>query len=526
MRKTVHLSLATIILASFVSILISSPALGTTVDSDVTTDTTWNEAGSPYIVTKTIHVTQGSTLTIQEGTSVKFDGFYSLIVDGILIVTGTQTKRVTFTTNMVPATPGDWSSIKFTSTSSASLVSHASIEYAKTGIYAEQSSPTILNNTLSNIQTRGIDAYESYSDIRDNVITGASIGIKAQYGSPTILDNTLTHNVNGIDLKGINSRIEKNEVRHNGVGIILNASSPKIVSNDISFNGEGIISQDNSNPTIEDNTISSNTKTGIWCVSSTNTFVSRNTISDNMIGIEADQSVLMISDNVLSYNLIGIQAEDGSELDVIDTPISNSNQYSLVLEASSYVTTINSTFELERVSVDSTSTLVVRNYLIVMVETKEGLPLEGAKAEIQNKDDNDVLFTLYTDTNGATQLKLVTDRIYLGSSVATENPTHVEVSFENLTFLSNPREVDMRTSHIETFVEGEVDGNHEDHGESDSLISLALVVILIITTIIILSAVVILRRRSKEEERRRKDRKKPKKRRKSIIYSMRSVGPF
>src|SRR5437588_6347902 len=56
---------------------------GTLVSSDITTHTTWTTAGSPYSVTKYIHVKAGIMLTITPGVEVQFPSqFVGLGVQG------------------------------------------------------------------------------------------------------------------------------------------------------------------------------------------------------------------------------------------------------------------------------------------------------------------------------------------------------------------------------------------------------------------------------------------------------------
>lgn len=52
----------------------SSPAQ-TYITEDVTADVTWTASGSPYVIQATIFVESPSTLTIEPGVSVEFDGW-------------------------------------------------------------------------------------------------------------------------------------------------------------------------------------------------------------------------------------------------------------------------------------------------------------------------------------------------------------------------------------------------------------------------------------------------------------------
>ena len=54
----------------------------TYVSGSITSDTTWYLMNTPYIVTGDVIVDNGTTLTIEADVTVKFDGLYSLIVNG------------------------------------------------------------------------------------------------------------------------------------------------------------------------------------------------------------------------------------------------------------------------------------------------------------------------------------------------------------------------------------------------------------------------------------------------------------
>jgi hypothetical protein len=47
----------------------------TYVTADITSSTSWTPAGSPYIIQANVAVTNNSTLSIEAGVTVAFDGF-------------------------------------------------------------------------------------------------------------------------------------------------------------------------------------------------------------------------------------------------------------------------------------------------------------------------------------------------------------------------------------------------------------------------------------------------------------------
>jgi len=89
----------------------------TSVGGQITSNTTWTKANSPYIVTSSVLVNQGVTLTIEPGVTVKFDSAKALQVEGELIARGTEAEPIVFTSNQPSPAPGDWGNILFTDTS-------------------------------------------------------------------------------------------------------------------------------------------------------------------------------------------------------------------------------------------------------------------------------------------------------------------------------------------------------------------------------------------------------------------------
>ena len=73
----------------------------------------WNITGSPYLINGNITILIGTTLTIDAGVTVQFQGHYGLFVQGRLLAQGTPTNKITFT---AASTSTGWSGIRFVST--------------------------------------------------------------------------------------------------------------------------------------------------------------------------------------------------------------------------------------------------------------------------------------------------------------------------------------------------------------------------------------------------------------------------
>src|ERR1035438_4422071 len=97
-----------ILLIAFIS-LVSFTVAQTNVSGGIYSNTTWTLNNSPYIVTDTVVVFPGVTLTIEAGVTVKFaDGMYIEIRQANLIAIGTALDSITFTSNSSSPSPGIW----------------------------------------------------------------------------------------------------------------------------------------------------------------------------------------------------------------------------------------------------------------------------------------------------------------------------------------------------------------------------------------------------------------------------------
>jgi len=274
------------------------------------------EAGCSYSVIGEISVSEGDTLIIEPGVTVKFMGYYSLDIYGTLVAAGTETDSIRFTSGRPYWNPADWHNIAFVGNSASnSIISYSIIEYACEGILClESSSPSINNNTISN-NDDGIYCYESSPIIINNTISNNNDdGIYCRnYSSPTISNNTISNNNDdGIFCYESSSpTISNNTISNNsGFGIYCGSSSStiinNIINNMINNNGGGIFCA-SSSTTISNNTIKNNSNNGIYCSSSSPT-IRNNTISNNSSdGIYCRfSSSPAIMNNILYNNDTGI----------------------------------------------------------------------------------------------------------------------------------------------------------------------------------------------------------------------------
>lgn len=224
----------------------------TNVSGIIATNTTWNTAGNPYVVTGNILIDTLVTLTIQPGVEIRLDSAKYIMTKGTLNALGTATDSITITRNGA----AKWARLWFKSASISSL-KYCRIEYAgSSAIYNESTDLlyigycTIDSSSSDNDDGGGI--YNSGSAmITNNTITNNSAGyysgggISNDRGSATIIYNTISNNSSagggGICNTG-SATITNNTITNNfayagnGGGIVGGIGQTIITSNTISNN--------------------------------------------------------------------------------------------------------------------------------------------------------------------------------------------------------------------------------------------------------------------------------------------------
>jgi len=129
---------------------------------------TWQLAGSPYLINGEVTIPNDSTLIIEPGVLVEFQGHYKLNVQGRLLAVGTVTDTIVFTINDTigfsnhNSSAGGWHGIRFSWTSPAndsSKIRFCKLQYGKAigtnwhdqqggAIFVEDFSKLLISNCL------------------------------------------------------------------------------------------------------------------------------------------------------------------------------------------------------------------------------------------------------------------------------------------------------------------------------------------------------------------------------------------
>ena len=226
---------------------------------------TWGSVNAPYVVTSSITVSSGVTLTVSAGVVVKFSANTGLTVSGTLNADGTPSQPIVFTSfkddsvggdtnadgSATSPAKGDWEDLHFTSTSTNNVLDHAVIRYGggvtSRSVMIETSSLTLSNSTVEQSWYYGI-----YVSGASPAITGSVVRNNGRYG---------------IYLVSSNATITNNTISGNAsYGIYANGSMATITGNTVSGNSDYAVYLDapSSRSTLSGNVISNNGGNGVF----------------------------------------------------------------------------------------------------------------------------------------------------------------------------------------------------------------------------------------------------------------------
>lgn len=300
--------------SSVLNVIILNPGVTVLVNGIVSG--TWSNS-IIYVVNSDLIVPTGSQLSIQAGTLIKFNGNYTLTVNGTLLAIGNTNQRIRFSSNSSTPSPDDWSGIYLNS--STSVIKQCLIEYAHDAIFINQSSPLIEENEIKMFGGIAIAIEKNCSSlIKNNLIhdfntNQYSIGIATYLDNAQIECNTIFNGTGRGMAIGGNSIVKNNLIYSIGgqprsYGLDLYAISNATVENNIIHQCKiGLKFGENAGtgpkPLIINNTIYSNTiginSAGIYGAAS----IIGNTIVDNEYGI-TQESYNEATPTEVSYNLL------------------------------------------------------------------------------------------------------------------------------------------------------------------------------------------------------------------------------
>ena len=126
-------------------------------EGSLTEDTIWTPEQCPYRITGELTVPFGITLTIMPGTTVYFEPYTRIIIEGRLIAEGTEYELIRFT--RTPGSGGTWNGLQFVDAMRDNRITYAVVEYGRTmdGMIGLDDSNLLLDHvTIDNCDRRRV----------------------------------------------------------------------------------------------------------------------------------------------------------------------------------------------------------------------------------------------------------------------------------------------------------------------------------------------------------------------------------
>jgi hypothetical protein len=215
-------------------------------------------------------------------------------------------------------------------------------------------------------------------------------------------------------------------------GIQIYSDEVSIINSTITNGETAGIYCESSSPQIKDNKISNN-MWGISCGSS-NALIEENIITDNNYGIDGwmaesgPPSKLIIKNNIIRDNGFGV-AFRSSVITIINSTIERSKFLDVEIYWAN-LTTLNVTFDKNKIVVDRDSFLTVQWFLNLYVINEAAMPVSGAKITII--DNLSSMQTHITDTNGQIRNIVCIDYTQTPTKKTNYNPYTIYASNNNL----------------------------------------------------------------------------------------------
>lgn len=271
------------------------------VSGNITTNTTWTLANSPYIVNGNLVVDSGVVLTIQPGVEVRVDSTFIFQVDGKLLAEGTIADTITFTANSANPALHPWEGITFslksvdTSKLQYCLFTYSNVAINTTGANFDVSNSTFIRNGIAIM----VNAVSSHFSL-DYVYVHKCL---------------ISENDTGVYITGsqyVNGNIDENEISFNEIGMMQDNNTYsglwQFRYNNFNYNTIGYSSTGRHDCIF--NTFKGNTVYGVYIIPSSHRdigYISQSQFIYNATAIYIDNAVRgKIHFNTIAYNGIGI----------------------------------------------------------------------------------------------------------------------------------------------------------------------------------------------------------------------------
>lgn len=370
----VSIVLITTIITAIAAIPFSLAETGTNVSGIISSNTTWNQAGSPYSLTDNLGIKEGVILTIEQGVTVNINNYF-IQVNGTLNARGSSSNpinlnggRIIFTESSKNWTEDNNSgSVIESANVNSAIQTYSSPKIAGCNVYSiltiEGSSlitnnvikadvsvllgsPLISGNEVINCQIKtylgkaagylpiisnnritgggiacyGGNGYGGYANITGNIVSGCQTGI---IGGDAIIEGNYVSD-NGIGVEILNGIIQNNTIVNNVIGLNIPKQTAYVF-------GYGEL---NVTPIIAYNNIIGNSNTSIHSTVSKNDINATNNWWGTTDANAIDQSIYDSKNDFTlgTVNYIPFLSEANFEAPTINMPIATPTTNSTVPE--------------------------------------------------------------------------------------------------------------------------------------------------------------------------------------------------
>jgi|GEM_PF-787108 len=267
-----------------------------------------------------------------------------------------------------------------------SFTTYENIRNNITGYYYATIQDAINDSSIGQtIYVKNGTYYERFTISKTITLTGENQNTTIIDGSGT--GSVVTITANYVNVSGFTVR--NSGSNWNDACIKATSTNNRIASNMLTGSAVGLYLYQSTNNTVTNNTITSTTGVSLSSSSNNNTFMYNvlTNCTDMGFNIDLSSNNNLMANTITNTSQYGIRLYSASNNNILSNTITNSGSYDFYLASSSSATSINTSFNASKVYCDASSSLTVKNYLIVLVRYSNGTPIQGA---VINVTDNNV----------------------------------------------------------------------------------------------------------------------------------------